>query len=119
MYVGSRPTTGRIVVSGTNANLLGNVGACPGAGQVCVDPTANTIFVGGLTSSLTGRRENWHLLRQVSMSAVRFLPRMVAELRLPRVAITDQRGQTVYAITNPFGYFRFTGIQPGVPIQSR
>jgi uncharacterized repeat protein (TIGR01451 family) len=30
-----------------------------------------------------------------------------------RVALTNQSGQTVYAITNPFGYYRFVGVGSG------
>jgi CSLREA domain-containing protein len=102
-----------IVVSGTNANLLGNVPPCPGAGPVCVDTTANTIFVSGLTVF-----SNWTAGELAPTAAGvdvsgRVLTPEGRGAAFARVALTRQDGMTMFAITNPFGYYRFVGVTAG------
>ncbi|MEP6848650.1 MAG: CSLREA domain-containing protein [Acidobacteriota bacterium] len=102
-----------IVVRGTTAALIGNSGPCPGAGTVCVDPAANTITILGLTAF-----SNWTAgelapsAADVNISGRVFTPGGTGAPGA-HVSIVDQQGGTLSAMTNPFGFFQFTGVRAG------
>ncbi|MEP7075409.1 MAG: CSLREA domain-containing protein [Acidobacteriota bacterium] len=102
-----------IVVRGTTAALIGNSGPCPGAGTICVDPTANTITILGLTAF-----SNWTAgelapnAADVNVSGRVFTPSGTGAPGA-HVSIVDQQGRTLSAMTNPFGFFQFTGVRAG------
>jgi len=100
-------------VTGTTATILPNQPPCPGAGQVCVDPTANTIFVGGLTSF-----SNW--------SATELLPTSTGVVVGGRVVtnkgiglggvlmtLRDADGNAVTTTTDASGFYTFEDVPAG------
>lgn len=111
--VGMEAAYRAVRVTGTNAMVFPNVSPCPGAGQVCVDPEANTIFVGGLTSF-----SHWSATQLVPTAAdVSVTGRVITQngrgISGAILSLTDMAGNTMHARTSSFGYYRFMGIQAG------
>ena len=102
-----------IRVTGGVPTPLANGAPCPGAGSPCVDSTANTIFVGGVSAfSDWTAGELAPTAANVGVSG-RVLNRDGRGVAFARVAMTDENNNVVYAITNPFGYYRFTSVAAG------
>lgn len=100
-------------VAGGVRSSFGNVPPCPGAGPVCVNTTANTLFMANLSTF-----SDWSASELAPTAApVGINGRVLGwEGRgepMAVVALTDQFGNVVYAKTNSFGYFRFTGVTTG------
>jgi hypothetical protein len=97
--------------NGTSAVSFPN--ACPGS--PCVTPAADTIFAAGVQSfdnHWTAGEPVAPTASSASVSGQVFDSNGRGSYG-SFVSITDSRGNVKIAITNPFGYFSFTGLQTG------
>jgi hypothetical protein len=102
-----------IRVEGLTAVAYPNFPPCPGGGTPCVDPAGNTIFVANVeqfsdwtAGEIAPVAANVEVSGQVLTSDGRGV--FNAE-----VTMTNFDGEVITARTNPFGYFRFTGVGVG------
>ena len=104
-----RATTGQV------PGRFPNIAPCPGAGSPCVDTTANTIFVSGVTSFDNG----WTAGEPLAPTAanVSITGRVTTSdgrgLRNAIVSMTDSQSVTRTARTSSFGYYRFDDVPTG------
>lgn len=87
----------------------------PGAGTTCVDTAANTIFQNGVVEFNgfgTAGAATSPTAANVGISG-RVLDTQGRGLFRARIELTDQNGNIVYAMTNPFGYYRFVEVSAG------
>ena len=92
-----------------------NVGGCPGGGTTCVDTAANTIFQAGVVAFdgfWTAGAVTSPTAANVGISG-RVLDSQGRGLFRARIELTDQNGNVTYALTNPFGYYRFVEVRAG------
>lgn len=104
--------------AGTAPVRFPNNAPCPGAGSPCVDPTnvlGGTIFVANVQSfdnfwtagePLAPTAASVEVAGRVLDQSGRGIARSV-------VIISDSNGNVRQALTNAFGYYRFTGIESG------
>ncbi len=98
----------------TVTRLPVNCGGSPPAGSACVTPATHTVTVKGISSfskwsagALLGPSAgNASITGRVLDPYARGVANIV-------VRITEQSGNIVYAVTNPFGYYRFAGVSTG------
>jgi hypothetical protein len=103
-----------IRVTGSTAIATPNGVPCPGSGSPCVDAGANTIALLGV-QSFNGSWTAGELAptaAEVGISG-QVLARDGRGVPYALVTITDRDGNVRTAITNPFGYYRFIGVQAG------
>ncbi|MGH9947086.1 MAG: carboxypeptidase regulatory-like domain-containing protein, partial [Pyrinomonadaceae bacterium] len=100
------------VVGGSSA-LFQNGTPCPGNGSPCIDPAANTIFVGGIgISSAWTAGELAPTAAAVNITG-RVLTAEGRGIRNAILTLTDQHGNVRRAITSSFGYYRFFDVMAG------
>lgn len=101
--------------AGVQSLSFANVGACPGGGSTCVDTTANTIFQSGVVEFngfWTAGAATVPTAASVTISG-RVFNDQGRGLARARVKLTDQNGVVAYAMTSPFGYYRFIDVSVG------
>lgn len=102
-------------ITGSAPRSFANGAPCPGAGNPCVDAAANTIFAAGVQvfdNFWTAGEALAPTAANVGVSG-RVLDRDGVGLSRARVRLVDQNGNIVYAMTNPFGYYRFIDVPAG------
>ena len=102
-----------IRVTGMSAMGLPNGTPCPGAGDPCVNTTANTIFVGGLSSFsdwTAGEFAPTAASVNLSGRVINDAGRGIFNAQLQMV---DEKGIVRMARTNAFGFYRFLDVEAG------
>lgn len=93
--------------------MLSNGAPCPGNGSPCVDPAANTIFVGGIGISSTWTAGELAPTAAAVTVGGRVMTADGRGIRNAMLTLTDQNGNVRQAISSSFGYYRFPDVMAG------